>query len=257
MEKKELISCQNVCVNYGSLIAVDNVSFSLHEGDYLCVVGANGSGKSTLIKSILGMCKPHAGKIEKNCKGIGYLGQQNMTQRDFPATVREVVMSGCLSQSFLPFYSAKEKKRAKEQIYKLGLEKLTKKSFKELSGGQMQRVLLARAFCAASELLILDEPVNGLDPIVTDELYSIVRNRNREEGLAVLMISHDIHRAVQNATHILHMNNDALFFGTSEDYKKTHFYNEMTTVETCSTHACTHCGSDCTASHIKVGVFPS
>ena len=180
-----------------------------------------------------------------------------MTQRDFPATVREVVMSGCLSQSFLPFYSAKEKKRAKEQIYKLGLEKLTKKSFKELSGGQMQRVLLARAFCAASELLILDEPVNGLDPIVTDELYSIVRNRNREEGLAVLMISHDIHRAVQNATHILHMNNNAMFFGTSEDYKKTHLYNEMTTVETCSTHACTHCGSDCTASHIKVGVFPS
>ena len=121
----------------------------------------------------------------------------------------------------------------------------------------MQRVLLARAFCAATELLILDEPVNGLDPIVTDELYSIVRNRNREEKLTVMMVSHDIHRAVQNATHILHMNNQAMFFGTAEDYKKTPLYNEMTTVETCSTHACTHCGSDCTASHIRVGVYHS
>lgn len=257
MENKELISCRNVCVNYGSLVAVDNISFSLNKGDYLCIVGANGSGKSTLVKAILGLCKPADGEIVKSCKGIGYLGQQNVIQRDFPATVREVVISGCLPQNILPLYSKVEKKRAKEEIYKLGLEKLTKKSFKELSGGQMQRVLLARAFCAATELLILDEPVNGLDPIVTDELYSIVRNRNREEKLTVMMVSHDIHRAVQNATHILHMNNQAMFFGTAEDYKKTPLYNEMTTVETCSTHACTHCGSDCTASHIRVGVYHS
>lgn len=257
MENKELISCRNVCVNYGSLVAVDNISFSLNKGNYLCIVGANGSGKSTLVKAILGLCKPADGEIVKSCKGIGYLGQQNVIQRDFPATVREVVISGCLPQNILPLYSKAEKKRAKEEIYKLGLEKLTKKSFKELSGGQMQRVLLARAFCAATELLILDEPVNGLDPIVTDELYSIVRNRNREEKLTVMMVSHDIHRAVQNATHILHMNNQAMFFGTAEDYKKTPLYNEMTTVETCSTHACTHCGSDCTASHIRVGVYHS
>jgi zinc transport system ATP-binding protein len=257
MKKKELISCQNVCVNYGSLVAVENASFSLHAGDYLCVVGANGSGKSTLVKTILGLCKQSSGEIKKYAEGIGYLGQQNIIQRDFPATVREVVMSGCLSGNVFPFYTKSEKQRAKEEIYKLGLEKLTKKPFRELSGGQMQRVLLARAFCAASELLILDEPVNGLDPIVTDELYSIVRSRNRENGLAVLMVSHDIHRAVQNATHILHMNNVVEYFGTAEDYKKTHFYTQMATVETCSTHACTHCGSDCTASHIRVGVYPS
>lgn len=257
MGKKELISCRNVSVNYGSLTAVKDVSFSVNKGDYLCIVGANGSGKSTLVKTILGLCNPASGEIVKNCNGIGYLGQQNAAQRDFPATVREVIMSGCVSRNKLPFYSSAEKQRAKEQIYKLGLEKLTKKSFRELSGGQMQRVLLARAFCAASELLVLDEPVNGLDPIITDELYSTVRSRNRDEGLTVLMVSHDIHRAVQNATHILHMNCNAAFFGTSEDYKKTPLYNQMTSVETCSTHACTHCGSDCTASHIRLGVYPS
>lgn len=257
MDEKELISCKNVSVNYGSLTAVKDVSFSLGKGDYLCIVGANGSGKSTLVKTILGICKQASGEIVKNCSGIGYLGQQNATLRDFPATVREVIMSGCVSRNRLPFYSNAEKQRAKEQIYKLGLEKLTKKSFRELSGGQMQRVLLARAFCAATELLVLDEPVNGLDPIITDELYSIVRSRNRDEGLSVLMVSHDIHRAVQNATHILHMNCSALFFGTSEDYKKTHLYNEMTSMETCTTHACTHCGSDCTASHIRLGVYSS
>lgn len=257
MEKKELISCRNVSVNYGSLVAVKNVSFSVNEGDYLCIVGANGSGKSTLVKTILGLCRPTCGEIVKSCNGVGYLGQQNAAQRDFPATVGEVILSGCVSRNKLPFYSNVEKQRAKEQIYKLGLEKLTKKSFRELSGGQMQRVLLARAFCAASELLILDEPVNGLDPIVTDELYSTVRSRNRDEGLTVLMVSHDVHRAVQNATHILHMNCNAVFFGTSEDYKKTPLYTEMTAAEMCAVHAYTHRGNDCAASYIQLGAYPS
>ena len=136
-------------------------------------------------------------------------------------------------------------------MQKLGITQLAKKSFAELSGGQQQRVLLARALCAADKILVLDEPVTGLDPVVTDELYTLIRKLNRESGIAVLMISHDIHRATQNATHILHMNNSELFFGTSDEYQKTNLYTQMSSVETCSTHLCTHCGTNCTSSHIK------
>ena len=141
---------------------------------------------------------------------------------------------------------------ALEQIKKLNLEQIINKNFSDLSGGQQQRVLLARALCAAKDLLVLDEPVTGLDPLVTDELYSIIRKLNKEENLSVLMVSHDVHRAVQNATHILHMNNSPLFFGTAQEYQKSKLYNQMSNVEVCETHLCTHCGSGCNATHIHL-----
>ena len=122
----------------------------------------------------------------------------------------------------------------------------------KLSGGQQQRVLLARALCAAKDLIVLDEPVTGLDPIVTDELYSIIRKLNKEDGIAVIMVSHDVHRSVQNATHILHMNKSPLFFGTAKDYEQSEYYEQMSHVEVCETHLCNHCGTDCHASHIHV-----
>lgn len=245
-----LIECSNVCVSYGNYEACKNVSFTLNKGDYLCVVGANGSGKSTIVKTILGLNKIKSGKIEFNRKNTGYLPQQHNIQRDFPASVKEIVLSGCCSGNRL-FYSKQDKIRAREQIKKLGIENIEKKHFAELSGGQQQRVLLARALCAAKDLIVLDEPVTGLDPVVTDEFYSIIRKLNKEEGVAVIMVSHDVHRAVQNSTHILHMNKEPLFFGTAEDYKKSKYYSSMASVEVCETHLCTHCGTDCNASHIS------
>lgn len=250
-----LISCKNLSVKYGSFTALSDVTFDLNPGDYLCIVGANGSGKSTLVKTILGLEKPASGHIECNKKGIGYLSQQSTIHRDFPATVEEVVLSGVLSartglSKYNPLYTKQEKALAAQKIKDMGIEFIKSKSFQELSGGQMQRVLLARALCASDKLLILDEPVNGLDPVVTDELYALVRRLNREQGIAIMMVSHDIHRAALNATHILHLDGETLFFGTSAEYQKTSYFNTMSEVETCSTHACVHCGPDCKASHI-------
>ena len=195
-----LIKCENVCVNYGTFEACKNVSFSLKKGDYLCVVGANGSGKTTIVKAVLGLQQIKSGKIIFDRKCTGYLPQQNNIQRDFPASVKEVVLSGCVGKLF---YSKKDKENAKKQIQRLGLEEIENKSFSELSGGQQQRVLLARALCAAKDLIVLDEPVTGLDPVVTDELYSIIRKLNKEDGIAVVMVSHDVHRYFINNVSIL------------------------------------------------------
>lgn len=244
-----LIECKNVCVNYGSFEACKDVSFEINSGDYVCIVGANGSGKTTIVKSVLGLQPIKSGSILRNQMGIGYLPQKNNIQRDFPASVKEVVLSGCINRGRL-FYSRSDRENAMEQIKKLSLEPIINRTFSELSGGQQQRVLLARALCAAKQLLVLDEPVTGLDPVVTDELYSIIRKLNQDEHLAVLMVSHDVHRAVQNATHILHMNKTPLFFGTASDYQKSPLYTQMSSVEVCETHLCTHCGSGCNATHI-------
>jgi len=219
-----LISCENVTMQYDGQVAVDNISFSVDEGDYLCIVGENGSGKSTLVKGLLGLKKPVSGKIayfgiKKN--EIGYLPQQTTAQKDFPASVREVVLSGCLNaRGLVPFYSEKERQRAKDNMARLGISAIQKKSYRELSGGQQQRVLLARALCATEKLLLLDEPVAGLDPVITAELYAFIKELNNS-GITIVMVSHDIRSAVQHGNRILHMAMHSAFFGTVEDYLNT------------------------------------
>lgn len=245
-----LVECCDVCVQYGAFEACRNVSFSINPGDYVCIVGSNGSGKTTLVKALLGLLPVKSGKILIDKIHTGYLPQQHNIQRDFPANVREVVLSGCLGAGRL-FYSKDDRKNAMFQMERLQLLEIAEKPFSDLSGGQQQRVLLARALCAAKHLLVLDEPVTGLDPVVTDELYSIIRKLNQEDNIAVIMVSHDVRRAVQNATHILHLNKSPVFFGTSADYQKTQFYKTMSHVEVCETHlGC--CGDDCGASHIHI-----
>ncbi len=246
-----LIETKDLCINYGSFEACKNVNFQINPGDYVCIAGANGSGKTTLVKAVLGLAPVKSGSILRNKMGIGYLPQKNNIQRDFPASVKEVVLSGCMTDRHL-FYTKADRENAKHQIERLGLTAIANRNFSDLSGGQQQRVLLARALCAAKDLLVLDEPVTGLDPVVTDELYAIIRKLNQEEKLAVLMVSHDVHRAVQNASHILHMNNTPLFFGTSAEYQKTELYKQMSHVEVCETHLCTHCGPSCNATHIHL-----
>ena len=216
------LTCQNLTVGYDGRTVLQGLNFEVNPGDYLCILGENGSGKSTLMKTILGLQAPIGGRIltgdglRKN--EIGYLPQQTQAQKDFPASVREIVLSGCQGRcGSRPFYSKEEKRLAEENIGKMGIGSLTKRCYRELSGGQQQRVLLARALCATRKMLLLDEPVSGLDPRVTAEMYGLIETLNREEGITVMMISHDISAALKYASHILHIG-DSVFFGTKADY---------------------------------------
>ena len=217
-----LISCRDLTLGYDGVPVLSGVTFGVCAGDYLCIVGENGSGKSTLMKTLLGLQKPLRGEIEfgeglKQTE-IGYLPQQTAVQRDFPATVREIVLSGCQARAARrPFYSKAEKSLAERNMERMELMPLARRCYRELSGGQQQRVLLARALCATQKMLVLDEPVSGLDPHVTQEMYSLIRRLNREDGITVIMVSHDIAAAVREATHILHAGRE-LFFGTTEAY---------------------------------------
>ncbi len=216
------IECKNVALGYEGQTVTENLSFTVTSGDYLCIVGENGSGKTTLMKALLQSITPISGEIcfEGLSRGeVGYLPQISPAQNDFPASVREVVLSGCLSgMGRCPFYSAREKARANENMEKLGILSLAKKPYRELSGGQKQRVLLARALCQARKLLLLDEPTASLDPQISADFYSIVEKLNREENITVIMISHDIHSAMKYASHILHVGKTPLFFGKTHDY---------------------------------------
>ena len=218
-----ILSCRDVTVAYDSKIAVDHVSFEVNEGEYVCIVGENGSGKSTLLKSILGLVPLKFGSVafgpEVHRKRLGYLPQQTNIQKDFPASVYEVVLSGCLNRRGLkPFYSKEDKEQAMQHMERLGIGNFKKRSFSALSGGQQQRVLLARALCATDKLLLLDEPVTGLDPLVTEEL---IEQLNRDLGVTVIMVSHDISSSIQYADKILHINQSLLFYGDTKSYVNT------------------------------------
>ncbi len=227
-----LLKCEHVDFGYENQDAVIDVSLEVSTGDYICIVGENGSGKSTLMKGILGLLKPTEGKIEISEElkkaGIGYLPQQTAAQKDFPATVFEVVISGCLGKrGNRPFYSSKEKQTALSNLERLGIADLKKSCFRDLSGGQKQRALIARALCATDKLLILDEPITGLDPSAIQDFYNIIRKLNREEQVAILMVSHDMANIVRQAGKILHLQQKALFWGTVQDYLKSGIGNQF------------------------------
>ncbi len=221
-----IIQCSDLRFAYDGRTVLEGVSFSLNAGDYLCVVGENGSGKSTLIKGLLGLKAPDGGSIVfadgLKPTEIGYLPQQTQIQRDFPASVYEVVLSGCLnSLGGRLMYSKADKARALENMERMGIEDIRDAGYQQLSGGQQQRVLLARALCATKRLLLLDEPVTGLDPIATGELYNLIKLINLCDNISVIMVSHDIHEAVRYATHILHLGHRQLFFGTASEYRES------------------------------------
>lgn len=221
-----ILECRDLRFAYDGKTVLEDVNFSMNAGDYLCIVGENGSGKSTLMKGLLGLKTPSGGSIAMGDglkpSEIGYLPQQTQLQRDFPASVYEVVLSGCLnSLGSRLFYSKEDKTRAMFNMERMGIEELKDKSYQTLSGGQQQRVLLARALCATKKLLVLDEPVTGLDPIATGEMYNLIKLVNLCDDISVIMVSHDIHEAVRYATHILHLGHRQLFFGTAADYKES------------------------------------
>ena len=220
----EQIICQNLAIGHDGKVLLQDINFSVKEGDYLCIIGENGSGKSTLMRTLLNLQQPIHGKITFGAgvksDEIGYLPQQTVIQKDFPASVREIVLSGCQNRvGMRPFYNRSEKKRACEMMEKLQITNLENRCYRELSGGQQQRVLLARALCATKKILLLDEPVSGLDPKVTDEMYRIVEKINREDKITIIMISHDIKAAMKYASYIVHIGEKA-FYGTKQEYER-------------------------------------
>ncbi|MCR5801886.1 MAG: metal ABC transporter ATP-binding protein [Lachnospiraceae bacterium] len=215
------ITATDLSLGYDSQIIVKNLNFSVGKGDYLCIVGENGSGKTTLMKTLLHLREPLGGQISTGDglkeNEIGYLPQHTVVQRDFPASVWEIVLSGCQGRCGLrPFYNSEEKKLAADNMERMGITDIKDRCYRELSGGQQQRVLLARALCATRKVLLLDEPVAGLDPFVTSQMYDLIKGLNKE-GITIIMISHDISAALKYATHILHIG-DKVFFGTRDEY---------------------------------------
>ena len=218
------ITGSDLSLGYDGKVILSDLNFKIEKGDYLCVVGENGSGKSTFMKTLLGLQPQLGGTItfddglKKN--EIGYLPQQTVVQKDFPASVEEIVLSGCQGcMGLRPFYRKEEKQLAKENMEKMEVTSLAKRCYRELSGGQQQRVLLARALCATRKLLLLDEPVSGLDPKVTAQMYELIERLN-QEGITIIMISHDIAAALKYAPHILHVDKK-IFFGSNEEYLKS------------------------------------
>ena len=221
-----LLSGQNISLGYGGTRVVEGLSFSVGQGDALYIVGENGSGKSTFMKTILGLIPALSGKVSLGeglvQSEIGYLPQRLDVQKDFPASVWEIVLSGCLNRCGLrPFYTRQEKALAKSNLERLGIAALSGRCYRELSGGQQQRVLLARALCATRKVLLLDEPVAGLDPQATASLYQAIHELNQKDGITVIMISHDIAAAAEYASHVLHIGKRPLFFGGKEEYLQT------------------------------------
>ena len=215
--------CKDVCLGYDGNVIVKNLSFTVNKGDYLCIIGENGTGKSTLIRTLLGLKSPMSGQIilgdSLKENEIGYLPQQTVVQRDFPASAEEIVISGALNKCGLrPFYTKAEKQLARDNMERLGISHLAKRCYRELSGGQQQRVLLARALCATTKLLVLDEPVSGLDPKAQTEMYELIYKLNRDDGITVIMVSHDMSAALKYATCILHVSREPLYFGSKEGY---------------------------------------
>lgn len=221
------LHCENLALGYEHHIVVKDISCTVNSGDYLCIVGENGAGKTTLLKTLLGLQKPLAGTITRgrdfNLRHIGYVPQQTVIQKDFPATVEEIVLSGCINRiGFAPFYSARERAYASSTMEQLGIAPLAKHSYRELSGGQQQRVLLARALCATHTMLFLDEPTAGLDPTATEDLYALIQQCNRD-GLTIVMITHDMNAALRYASHILHVGKQN-FFGSKDEYVRSIYH---------------------------------
>lgn len=220
------IICSNLSIGYEKNQIIDeNINFSIDEGDYLCIVGENGAGKSTLMKTLLHLIPALSGNIaygdglKKN--EMGYLPQQTDVQRDFPCSCYEIVLSGFEGQKGIrPFFTKIEKQIAIDNMQKMGIVGFKNRCYNELSGGQQQRVLLARALCATKKILLLDEPVAGLDPKVSSEMYQLIENLNKIDKVTIIMITHDVTVALNYANKILHVGH-SIFFGTRDEYKNT------------------------------------
>lgn len=227
-----LIKCNNINFEYDGKPILKDVSFEINKGDYICVIGENGAGKSTLLNIIAGILKPNSGYVEfvdnLTSQNIGYLPQYTEIPQNFPASVYEIVISGCVNKlKKAPFYTRKEKQIVNYNINLLEISNIKNKSFHELSGGQKQRVLLARALCSGENTLLLDEPVSGLDPLVTDAFYKIINHLNYDHGTTIVMVSHDIKNTLKYATHIIYLEKNFFYFGTKDNFLNSKYKNKI------------------------------
>ena len=218
------IICKDLSLGYDGVAVCEGLNFSIEKGDYLCIVGENGSGKTTLMKALLSLKAPLSGKIEfgdgVSGRDVGYLPQQSELRKDFPASVREVVTSGCTSRLGKRFFMGKaERLEAEQNMKMMRVYDLADKSYSTLSGGQMQRVLLARALCAANKILVLDEPVSGLDPAAAADMYSTIHHLNKHTGITIIMVTHDIENALRDATSVLKIGKTPTYYSSAEEYK--------------------------------------
>lgn len=217
----DLIQVNNLCFSYPSKKdTLKNINIAVKKGSFTCIVGENGSGKSTLLKCILGLNKGYSGKI-KIKKHIGYLPQKSEIQSNFPATIEEIVLSGTISNHIRSiFYKKDDKKRAVDIMNKLGIYEIRKKCFSDLSGGQQQRVLIARALCATKDIIVLDEPTNGLDPSISIQIYELLEKLKNEEKITILIVSHDVDRVLDYSDKIIELKNgEVRFDGTPSDFE--------------------------------------
>ena len=219
------IICKDLSLGYDGHTICEGINFDINAGDYICIVGDNGSGKSTLVKTLLSLKAASGGEMifgeGLSRRDIGYLPQQSEAQRDFPASVREVVISGCVgSLGRKAFFGRSEKLEAEQNMKMMGIYDLADKSYRALSGGQQQRALLARALCAAKKVILLDEPVSGLDPNASASLYSLIHHLNKHMGVTVIMVTHDLENALRDASGVLRMSAHPEFFRNVDEYKE-------------------------------------
>ena len=222
-----LVRVKNLTLGYNGQAILKNLSFVVEEGDFICVVGKNGSGKTTLVKGILGLIKPMQGEVvfeDLQPNFVGYTPQETNVNEYFPATVFEIVLSGSLNRAKRKFfYSQSDKKEALEKLELLKLIKIKNKSFNELSGGQKQKVLLARSLMATNKLLILDEPSNNLDFETKKDFYEILKKINQEQRITIIMITHDLDHDNLIGNKILSLREE-IFYGKTEDFvRKIHY----------------------------------
>lgn len=213
-----LIELRNLTLGYDNHIVLKDINMNIDEGDFICIVGPNGSGKSTLVKGILGLIRPISGKVIYNGlkqNFIGYMPQETLVDKNFPASVFEIVLSGTLNN--INFYTKREKDIALSNMKLLDIEKLKNKNFCDLSGGERQKVLLARSLCATSKLLILDEPSNNLDSKSKKDLYNAIKELNKN-SITIIMITHDLDHDNLIGNKILSLREDEIFFGTTKEF---------------------------------------
>lgn len=218
---EQILTIKDLSFGYTGKPILNNINLSINKGSFTSIVGENGSGKTTLIKCLIGLNTGFTGVIEHTCK-LGYLPQRTDIQTNFPASVKEVVLSGTIANNLRGiFYNKADKKLADDVMEELDVYKFRHKCFRELSGGQQQRVLLARALCATKDLVVLDEPVNGLDAPIVKQIYSLLEKLNKEKGLSIIMVSHDLNRAKEFCSNVIELNSgDVAFNGTPEEYEK-------------------------------------
>ena len=247
----DVLSIENLYFRYNSRDVLSDITFSISTGDYIGLVGPNGSGKTTLIKIVLGLLKPHSGKITlfgddtnafSRWHKIGYLPQKiSALNPRFPATVSEVVAMGLLSKKSFPKHMNRSDNTTVDSILDLlDITNLRNKPIGELSGGQQQRVLVARALVNNPEFLILDEPTDALDPEMRDRFFALMDELNKKKNVTIVIVTHDMGNIGKYTSKLLYIDKKIIFYGSFEDFCKssdiTQFFGEFSQHIICHRH---------------------